>query len=89
MDPERYEESEHQRREARQLRRLIPGGPGDLDDESDEGKQHSVIASHFFFGSFRASREVFLYYTISINSQGRFVHTSEKTNLIPKCVVPT
>jgi hypothetical protein len=55
----------------------------------EHGKQHSVIASHFLFGSFRASREVFLYYTISINSQGRFVHSSEKTNLIPKCVVPT
>ncbi len=36
MDPERREESERQRQEARNVRLLIPGGPGDLDDESDE-----------------------------------------------------
>ena len=46
MDPERHGESEHQRQEARRLRLLIPGGSGDLDDESDEAFELLVKMDH-------------------------------------------
>ena len=35
-DPARQQEAEDHRLEARRLRALIPGGGGDLDDESDK-----------------------------------------------------
>jgi hypothetical protein len=46
MDPERREEAEHQRLEARRLRLLISGGPGDLDDESNEAFELLVKMDH-------------------------------------------
>ncbi|KAK2596202.1 hypothetical protein QQS21_006350 [Conoideocrella luteorostrata] len=45
-DPSRQEESEVQRREARKLRSQIPGGGGDLDDESDEAFERLVKMDH-------------------------------------------
>lgn len=46
MDPQRQEESEHQRQEARKVRLQVPGGPGDLDDESDEAFEKLVKMDH-------------------------------------------
>ena len=42
MDPSRVEESEVQRLEARQLRSQLPGGGGNLDDESDAAFERLV-----------------------------------------------
>ena len=46
MDPERHVESERQRQDARRLRLLIPGGPGNLGDESDEAFELLVKMDH-------------------------------------------
>ena len=42
MDDSRQEESEVQRREARRLRSEVPGGGGNLDDESDAAFERLV-----------------------------------------------
>jgi hypothetical protein len=46
MDPSKAKESEEQRQEARRIRLLIPGGAGDLDDESDEAFDMLVKIDH-------------------------------------------
>jgi hypothetical protein len=46
IDPKRREKAKLQRLEARRLRLLIPGGPGDLDDESDEAFELLVKMNH-------------------------------------------
>jgi hypothetical protein len=46
MDPQRQEESEHQRQEARKVRLQVSGGPGDVDDESDEAFERLVKMDH-------------------------------------------
>lgn len=45
-DPTRQEEAETQRQDARRLRAQIPGGSGDLDDESDEAFERLVKMDH-------------------------------------------
>lgn len=45
-DPLRQEEAERQRVEARRLRMQLPGGGGDLDDESDEAFERLVKMDH-------------------------------------------
>jgi hypothetical protein len=42
MDATRHEEAEVQRKSARKLRSEIPGGGGDLDDESDAAFERLV-----------------------------------------------
>jgi hypothetical protein len=46
MVPKRHVESERQRQEVRRLRLLIPGGPGNLGDESDEAFELLVKMDH-------------------------------------------
>lgn len=45
-DPSRQEEAERQRLEARNLRSQVPGGGGDLDDESDEAFESLIRMDH-------------------------------------------
>jgi len=45
-DPARGEEAERQRLAARRLRSQIPGGGGDLDDESDAAFERLVKMDH-------------------------------------------
>ncbi|KAF2753267.1 hypothetical protein EJ05DRAFT_504920 [Pseudovirgaria hyperparasitica] len=45
-DATRREDSERQRQEARRLRTQIPGGGGDLDDESDEAFERLIKMDH-------------------------------------------
>lgn len=45
-DPTRQEEAEVRRQEAKRLRAQIPGGGGDLDDESDEAFERLVKMDH-------------------------------------------
>ncbi|KAF4458057.1 NB-ARC and TPR domain protein [Fusarium austroafricanum] len=45
-DPSRKQEAEFQRLEARRLRKQIPGGGGNLDDESDEAFERLVKMDH-------------------------------------------
>ena len=46
MDDSRREEAEVQRKAARQLRMQVPGGSGDLDDESDAAFERLVKMDH-------------------------------------------
>ncbi|KAJ8131732.1 hypothetical protein O1611_g1895 [Lasiodiplodia mahajangana] len=46
MDPAQHDESEIQRLEARRLRSRMPGGGGDLDDESDAAFEKLVMMDH-------------------------------------------
>ena len=46
MDPARRDEAEAQRLEARRVRALVPGGPWDYDDDSDEAFEELIKMDH-------------------------------------------